>query len=116
MTLRIWLFRKTSAAFILLLGIWIIWYWVSDPGDVKIDKRKYPVTGLDMSGHTGHIDFIKISAHKIDFIYIKATEGKTFVDRNFELNYKNSRLSSVPVGFYHFSGLTGTGKSKPKTS
>ncbi|NJK96732.1 MAG: hypothetical protein HC905_19050, partial [Bacteroidales bacterium] len=38
--------------------------------------------------------------------------GKTFVDRNFELNYKNSRLSSVPVGFYHFFRFNRDGKEQ----
>ncbi|HEX2955884.1 MAG TPA: GH25 family lysozyme [Chitinispirillaceae bacterium] len=96
------LFRIIFAAVMIALVVWVICWILIPQGEVKIDKRKYPITGIDMSGHTGKIDFDKISKHSIDFIYLKATEGKTFVDRNFEQNYKNSRSSAIPVGFYHF--------------
>jgi lysozyme len=99
-------------AVMLILGTMIIRRLLFTAGGRAIDKHKYPVTGIDISGHTGKIDFIKISQQKIDFVYIKATEGKTFVDRNFEQNYLNSRLSIVPVGFYHFFRFNRDGKDQ----
>lgn len=96
---------------LVILIIWVIWL-VWEPGEVKVDKRKYPITGIDMSGHTGKIDFAKISKQKIDFVYLKATEGKTFIDRNFERNYQNSRTSPIPVGFYHFFRFNRDGKDQ----
>jgi lysozyme len=99
-------------AVFVFVGIVIIWRWIFTPGEVKIDKHKYPVTGIDISAHTGKIDFKKISGKEIDFLYLKATEGKTFIDRNFEKNYLNSRSSAIPVGFYHFFRFNRDGKDQ----
>jgi lysozyme len=101
-----------SLAVMLIVGTMVIRRLLFTKGGTAIDKHKYPVTGIDISGHTGKIDFLKISQQKIDFVYIKATEGKTFVDRNFEQNYLNSRLSIVPVGFYHFFLFNREGKDQ----
>lgn len=105
-------FTIISVTIMLIVGIIVIWRLLIAPPGMAIDKHKYPVTGIDISGHTGKIDFLKISQQKIDFIYIKATEGKTFVDRNFEQNYLNSRLSIIPVGFYHFFLFNRDGKAQ----
>ena len=72
------------------------------PTGIQIDKDIYPVTGIDVSAHTGKIDFAKIRAQHIDFVYIKATEGSYFSDDNFEVNYKNAKSNNIPVGIYHF--------------
>lgn len=106
------LFKIIIAAVVILLVVLFLCRWEFTPGEVKIDKRKYPITGVDISAHTGKIDFEKISEQEIDFLYLKATEGKTFVDRNFEKNYRNSRSSAVPVGFYHFFRFNRDGKDQ----
>jgi lysozyme len=67
-----------------------------------VNKRKYPITGIDISAHTGKIDFPKIANQNIDFVFIKATEGETFVDSRLEVNYTKAHASNIPFGFYHF--------------
>lgn len=80
------------------------------PSGIEIDKSKYPITGIDISKHTGKIDFKKIRNQNIDFVYIKTTEGSDFVDPNFEKNYLNASKNNIPVGFYHFFRFNKDGK------
>ena len=82
------------------------------PSGIEIKKEDYPITGIDVSAHTGKIDFAKIKKQDIDFVFIKATEGAYFVDDNFEVNYKNAKLNKIPVGVYHFFSFNVNGKEQ----
>ena len=82
------------------------------PSGIEINKADYPITGIDVSAHTGKIDFAKIKKQDIDFVFIKATEGAYFVDDNFEVNYKNAKLNKIPVGVYHFFSFNVNGKEQ----
>jgi lysozyme len=82
------------------------------PEGIEIDKKRYPVNGFDVSRHTGKIDFKKFKSAfpgPVDFVYIKATEGKNFVDKNFSTNYKNVRKNRIPVGAYNFFNFNVSG-------
>ena len=82
------------------------------PSGIEINKDDYPITGIDVSAHTGKIDFGKIKEQDIDFVFIKATEGAYFVDDNFEANYKNAKLNKIAVGVYHFFSFNVNGKEQ----
>ena len=46
---------------------------------IDINKKTYPVTGIDVSQYCGEIDFKKVVNNKktdIDFIYMRASLGK----------------------------------------
>ncbi|MCX6200169.1 MAG: GH25 family lysozyme, partial [Bacteroidetes bacterium] len=58
-------------------------------------KFKYPVTGIDVSKHTGKIDWNKIQTRKISFVYIKATEGETYLDPNYLNNIKGAERAKL---------------------
>jgi lysozyme len=75
------------------------------PSGIEIKKEDYPITGIDVSAHTG-------KKQDIDFVFIKATEGAYFVDDNFEVNYKNAKLNNIPVGVYHFFSFNVNGKEQ----
>lgn len=66
------------------------------------DRALYPVRGIDISAHNGVIDFERVRADSIDFVYIKATEGATFKDRMFADNIRHARRSGLMTGAYHF--------------
>ncbi len=88
-----------------------------EPNGIEIDKSIYPITGIDVSRHTGKIDFKKLkelSADTLDFVYIKATEGMNLVDKNFEDNYSNARQNDLAVGAYHFFKFNVEGKEQAK--
>lgn len=59
--------------------------------------------GIDVSHWNGPINWVQVAEQKIDFAYIKATEGQTFTDPMFDVNYKGARDAGLKVGAYHFA-------------
>lgn len=62
----------------------------------------YPMSGIDISAHNGEIDFDKVAADGVDFVYAKASEGNWFRDKRFISNYIGARKAGMKVGAYHF--------------
>lgn len=59
--------------------------------------------GIDVSKHQGKIDWIRVAKDPyIQFAYIKATEGASFVDKNYRNNFDHARRCGIKVGCYHF--------------
>ena len=49
------------------------------------------IYGIDVSHHQGKIEWEKVKKwknKKLDFVYIKATEGATYIDRTYKTNLK----------------------------
>ena len=67
--------------------------------------------GIDISHYDGDIDFTKVKAAGIQCVYIKATEGTTYVDNYLGTYYNGAKSAGLKTGFYHF--LVGT--SSPET-
>ena len=74
----------------------------------------YPVRGVDVSSYQGDIDWQVLSSQNIDFAFIKATEGSSFVDPNFIYNYSEAQKCSISVGAYHFFSYDSKGLSQAK--
>jgi lysozyme len=83
---------------IIILGILlffrIIWF-------VYPNKNIYSVDGLDISHHQGIIDWNNIN-EKYKFVFVKATEGETFVDNQFRNNINGIKNTGRIAGAYHF--------------
>ena len=94
-------------------GWYFFWRYASLKG-IDIDKTRFPVTGIDISGHTGEVDFAMIPREGIHFIYMKATEGRDHVDRRFEENYRRAVATGIPVGAYHFFRFGTDGKEQAR--
>lgn len=62
----------------------------------------YPLRGVDVSHYQGEIDWQQIREQGIDFAFIKATEGSSYVDERYEENRKNAREAGLYIGAYHF--------------
>lgn len=59
--------------------------------------------GIDVSKHQGKINWEEVATHKnIKFVYIKATEGRTMVDKTYKRNIREARKAGFKVGSYHF--------------
>lgn len=70
-------------------------------GRDTISNGKYD--GIDVSKHQGKIDWAKVADDKnIKFVYIKATEGASLVDRRYATNLKEAQREGLKVGSYHF--------------
>lgn len=75
-------------------------------------KEKYPVRGVDVSAYQGEINWETLSKQNIEFAFIKATEGSSFVDRNFEYNYEEALKTDLRVGAYHFFSFDSGGQTQ----
>ena len=65
--------------------------------------------GIDISHHQGKINWTKVNnwqGHKINFVYMKATEGATFIDHLYESNVKEARENGFLIGSYHYFRTT----------
>lgn len=67
----------------------------------KINMKKYD--GIDVSRYQGNIDWKKVAKDKkIQFVYIKATEGTTITDPRYATNIKQARRQGLKCGSYHY--------------
>ncbi len=69
----------------------------------------YPVRGVDVSAYQGEIDWAALSNEGIQFAFIKATEGSSFVDKRFSYNWEQAHMTNLRVGAYHFFSFDSTG-------
>ena len=67
--------------------------------------RTYPVQGVDVSHHQGRIDWLRLKGPKVQFAYIKASEGATFRDPKFVSNWTGATAAGVVPGAYHYFTL-----------
>ena len=71
------------------------------PKTAPIVDRNY--NGLDVSKHQGVINWDVVKKdNKIQYVYIKATEGSDRVDEQYVTNLRNARRAGIKVGSYHY--------------
>jgi GH25 family lysozyme M1 (1,4-beta-N-acetylmuramidase) len=58
--------------------------------------------GIDMSSNQGVVDFVKIKNAGIQIVYIKATEGISYLNPLLIDSYNKAVAAGLKVGFYHF--------------
>ncbi len=68
----------------------------------SVNVEAYPVRGIDVSRHNGHIEWDKVAGAGVKFVYIKASEGATVSNPLFEEQYDGARSAGLVVGCYHF--------------
>lgn len=75
-------------------------------------RYTYPVRGVDVSSYQGEIDWPVLASQDIQFAFIKATEGSSFVDPYFKPNLTAAQQTSLRVGAYHFFSYDSSGKTQ----
>ncbi len=58
--------------------------------------------GIDVSGWQENINYAEVKQSGIEIVYMKSSEGKSFVDPYFNQNYTNAKANGLKVGFYHY--------------
>lgn len=79
------------------------------PNDLFVSN--YSVQGIDVSSYQKSIDWKSVArTGKYKFVFIKATEGKTYKDAYFQTNWHQTKAYGLLRGAYHFYTpyLTGT--------
>lgn len=62
--------------------------------------------GIDISHYqTVNWDELKTNQPKVDFVYVKATQGVGYTDPNFFDHVNSAARVGIPFGFYHFATL-----------
>lgn len=106
-----WLLLAGVAALVVFGAAYVVWYYVL-PHSVNVDRYRYPVAGIDVSKHNGDIDFDEVRDDDYQFVFIKASEGKTYRDDAFDRNYSGAKAAGLKVGAYHFFRKNRTGREQ----
>lgn len=101
----------------IIKGFSSTWRWIRDIGEdpnyrtyssfnIKVPKG-YTIHGIDVSYYQGKIDWKQVKTMeeddvKIDFAFIKATEGLFKVDPYFQRNWREAPKAGVICGAYHY--------------
>ena len=100
---------------LLLTGFWV---WRSCNREVDKDWQyikafgirlpmHYTVHGIDVSRHNSRINWKRVATMqtnglRLQFVFIKATEGATLADKSFSQNWREARKANLRLGAYHF--------------
>jgi len=68
--------------------------------------------GIDLSHHNGAVDWPALATAPIDFIYLKATEGREWKDPRFQDNWNSALKFGFQTGAYHFYLLCKSGRAQ----
>src|SRR5690606_2275403 len=106
--IRVLLVALTGTVVVLALGAVLVWHGLVWPN--RLFAARYDVRGVDVSAWQGTVDWPTIARQDVDFAYVKATEGSSFVDRQFEANLRGARQAGLLVGAYHFFSFESSGR------
>lgn len=89
---------------ITLISIFFIFKFFSTlrPAFLFPKWKDYAVHGVDVSKYQGQIDWYQLNNHEVKFAFIKATEGKELVDKEFQNNWQQAKEVGIIRGAYHF--------------
>jgi lysozyme len=76
--------------------------------------ERFPVRGIDVSHHQGHISWFEASLHGVKFAYIKATEGTDYRDSGFLYNWQQCPYNQIARGAYHFFNFCTPGRAQAR--
>ena len=76
------------------------------------EEYGYTIKGVDVSSYQGEIDWNILAKQNIEFAFIKATEGSSYVDENFKKNLEGAMKTDLLVGAYHFFSYDSTGEAQ----
>ncbi len=60
------------------------------------------INGVDISKYQGTVDFAKLNAAGVDYVFIRATEGITYQDADYKSNHASAKAAGLRVGVYHY--------------
>lgn len=101
-----------AAGVVAVLGVFAVLVFTGVLWPGRIAAAGYDVRGVDVSVYQGEIDWTVLAAQDIDFAYIKATEGSSWVDPQFEANWAGAAGTTLLVGAYHFMSFESSGEKQ----
>lgn len=75
----------------------------------------YSIHGIDVSHHQGTVNWEKVATAsdangaRVQFVFVKATQGKSHLDRKFRHNFRKAQQYGLVRGAYHYfsPGISG---------
>lgn len=108
---RIVLWLITLGIVAILIDLIILLYtgkiWFNSPS-----RKEYPVQGITVSALHGEVNFNALEFGNISFAYLKASEGESLVDEQFETSWESSKESTIKTGAYHKFSFSDDGTSQ----
>lgn len=96
---------KFTLAGLLLVAIILVGYFKFGP-QLKRHypslRNRYATKGIDIARFAGKVDWEAVADQGYGFVYMKATEGTSYVDPNYAKYYQKAKLAGLRVGAYHF--------------
>ncbi len=86
----------TGAFLLILLLVITVPVYALSPSSNEIYK------GIDVSEWQGEIDFARVKEAGIEVVYIRAGQGFSYEDAQFERNYEQARRYGFKIGVYHY--------------
>ncbi|MEF9917863.1 MAG: GH25 family lysozyme [Eubacterium sp.] len=74
--------------------------------------ENYSIKGVDVSTYQGFINWPILAKNDIVFAFIKATEGSSFEDDDFQYNFTEALKTPLMIGAYHFFSYESTGQAQ----
>lgn len=90
---------------VLLMFFGKIWF-------VNPMKKEYKLMGINVSSKQGKISWDAVSLQNIDFAFIRATEGESLEDKNFNDNFKGALAAGIEAAPLHDFSFTSSGKAQ----
>ncbi|WP_395319144.1 GH25 family lysozyme [Fructilactobacillus frigidiflavus] len=102
------------AILILLIGFLIFNHIEKKAQHQQQVLTEYPVRGLIINQDDSYVDFTEANQNGMKYAYLRATQGASFVDDNFNDNYSRSIGSGLKIGVYHQFGFGSSVKDQEK--
>ncbi len=110
---RRWPFLLGGLVILLALvagGLVVAWkIWAPSYRPSLLPGERY---GIDVSAYQGNVNWKQVAASGISFVYIKATEGSSFLDPDFAEDRTAAESAGLEVGAYHFFSLCSSGRAQ----
>lgn len=68
----------------------------------SIAPRHHHPCGLDISWHSGEVDWGEVKKQGFHFVIVKATEGEDLKDKRFDINWPALKEHGILRGAYHY--------------
>lgn len=109
--------KKITLSYLILLGLLVVACQSNSKDQVSptklaalnetsVEKDKIPqasfLKGVDVSHYQGKIDWTKLKSDQCYFAYAQATDGITFFDPMFSVNWTAMKANGIYRGAYHF--------------
>lgn len=81
-------------------------------GQAAVNRKKYPVMGVDVSHYQGVIDWQALEKQDVSFAFVKATEGSGYTDEFAQINLSRASETDIKVSAYHFFSFDSAGDTQ----